>query len=231
MGVLGHGKVLDVGGIESSPVDGIALKEEVVVEVLQVPGHGQHALDAAEVRNGFRIHQFSAAAGPAVGRDLIEVSDQVVGPLPESGIIFLCPPVLIISVLIVKGAGGIEGVRDLVSDDGPDPSVELFGRHVAVVEGTAQDGSRDADGVLTGIIGGIDLVRGKAPLVGIHLLVDQLQLRFQIDFADSMHGAHQTASLGRGEDDCIAEIIVFLGIANLYFQGIQLFHGPGFCFF
>src|ERR1700734_99121 len=85
----------------------------------------------------------------------------------EMGEVFGGPPVADSAFGVEGGALGVEGVADLVADDGADGSVVVRGRAGGVEEGRLQDGGGEVEAVVEGKIDGVDGLRGHAPLFAV----------------------------------------------------------------
>ena len=93
----------------------------------------------------------------------------------EVGEVFGGPPVADAALGVECGALGVEGVADLVADDGADGAVVVGGGGLGIEEGRLQDGGGEVEAVVQREVDGVDGLRGHAPLVAVDGLADAVE--------------------------------------------------------
>ncbi len=99
------------------------------------------------------------------------------------------PPVSDAAFGIEGGALGVEGVGDLVADDGADSAVVRGGRRPGVEEGRLEDGGGEVEPVVERQVDGIDGLGRHTPLLAIDELADATDVVLTVEEA----GAEEVA--------------------------------------
>ena len=89
------------GAIQTCVAIGEGAEKIVIIEILFPGGDAENALYCRHIRTGFALHVVAVKILTFPRMHRIIVGDQLFIPLKESGTVFVCPPVVHISVFIV----------------------------------------------------------------------------------------------------------------------------------
>ena len=210
-------------------VVGIGAEEGVVVEPFLLSCDAQDHLHSGQVRAGLTRNDVARAVYALPGLDPVVERGQPFGLFAKGRAIFPGPPEVHVAFLVELGAGGIEGMGELVSDGDAELRVELFVAHRAEVAQRAHIRTKDVDGVEIREVEAVVGVRraGIGPLAVIQRLVDLLHHLLRVIPVDRHHGLPQgTALLGTGEVQFLAAVgLPAVRIQYVLLDGVQLFNG------
>ena len=139
-----------------APDAGEVEEEGGVVGLGDVPFHGLEGRgDAAIVGNVLADDELAVDLS-VKKRQAIELLDHGRGLLLEGLVILLRPPVVDVSELVHLGAVVVKGMADFVSDDGSDSAIVFLRLLGKTIERGLEDGGREGDVVVAGVVAGID---------------------------------------------------------------------------
>ena len=110
----------------------------------------------------------------SVDLNAFELVDHAFGELFELLIVLIGPPIGEVAILIAACAIVIEGVADLVSDDGTDATEVLLSFLLKAIERSLKDGGREGDVVGAWVIAGVDEVSWHSPFASVDWLIEFL---------------------------------------------------------
>ena len=110
----------------------------------------------------------------SVDLDAFELVDHAFGKLFEFLVVFIGPPIGEVAILIAAGAIVIEGVADLVSDDGTDATKVLFSFLLEAIERSLEDSGREGDVVRAWVIASVDKMSWHSPFASVDWLIEFL---------------------------------------------------------
>ena len=207
--LLVAGEVADFGGVAA--VEG---------GVVAVEGGGE-ASDVGDV-----FAQGLAAVDGEVGEGFVGVvlGGERGGDGVEVGEVFGRPPVADAALGVEGGALGVEGVADLVADDGADGSVVGGGGGLGIEEGRLQDGGGEVEAVVEREVDGVDGLRGHGPLLAVDGGADAAEVVVVFEEA----GAPEVGEEVVGRDLVGGVAAPVVGIADADLQGAEFGEGFGF---
>ncbi len=105
----------------------------------------------------------------------VELGGESGGDSVEVGEIFGGPPVADAAHGVECSAFGVEGVADLVADDGADGSVVVGGGTFGIEEGWLEDGGGEVEAIVEREVHGVDGLGSHAPLFAVDWFADAVE--------------------------------------------------------
>ena len=181
--------------------------------------------ETAEVSDVFAEGLTSVDVDAGVGLVGVELCGESAGDLLEVGVVGVGPPFADLSFGVELCAFGVEGVGDLVADDGADGAVVGGVGRGGVEEGWLENGGGEVEAVVERKIDGVDGLRLHAPLMAVNGLVDARESVLVVEEVGALEVAEKKIGW-RDDERAVAAPVIRVAHANV--EGFELSDGFGF---